>query len=124
MWLEGRGGVAEGLSGGRWGRARSQGPWLTAWSRGARHGVVWPSQPCPAGEKLDEQLGACHYDAGQTGGGIEKENAIGSGHILKIKPTGLLVAWMWAMRGKWAGCFQPWAGRARRRALLGALGRG
>ena len=28
---------------------------------------VWSSRPCHVGEKLKEQLGACHQDAGQTG---------------------------------------------------------
>lgn len=79
--------AGEGLSGGRRGRARSSGTLVNGLV--TRHRVVWLSQPRPAGEKLEEQLGACHHDAGQTGGGIERENVTGSGLFLEIKPTGL-----------------------------------
>lgn len=86
-----------------------------------RHGVVWRSQPCPAGEKLEEQLGACHHDAGQAGGGIEKENAIGSGHILKIKPTGLSAGSAVGSEGRVARMLPALGGESREAGAPGGL---
>lgn len=110
MWPEGREGREKGcqVAGGE--KPDPPGPGERPVTR---HGVVWRSQPCPAGEKLEEQLGACRYDADQTGGGTEKENAIGSGHILKIKPTGLAAGLAVGYEGRVARMLPALGGESR-----------
>lgn len=65
-------------------RTRPHRPWVTVWTPK----MVWLSQACPAGGKLEELLGGSHHDAGSDRWHREGEKW-DSGPILKIKPKGL-----------------------------------
>lgn len=70
-------------------------------------GMVWPSQACAAGEKLQELLGGCHHDAGSDRWWHRDREKWDSGHILKIKPTGLADGLgMGYEKGEWSACLQ------------------